>query len=158
MSPADIIESNPTVWDQFTMKRDSDSPVQGRLPYTPDEWAALTTEQRDANRQTWFNEWQTNMDALLAAAVAAEEAAALLPPPVPSQVTSVQARKAVLAAGLKTAVEAAVSDSDQATQDLWYTAEYIERADPILNALAERIWGYTSDEMLDQLFIAAQGM
>lgn len=68
----DIIEQNPTVWDQFTMKRGMDSPVQGRLQYTLDEWAALTPEQRDANRQAWFDEWQTNTDTLRAQAAAQE--------------------------------------------------------------------------------------
>jgi len=67
-------------------------------------------------------------------------------------VTAIQARRAILAAGLHDPVEALVEQSDQATQDLWYTAEVIDRQNETVIGLATALG--LSSEQLDDLFIA----
>lgn len=77
-------------------------------------------------------------------------------PTVPVQITSTQARRVINAAGLRPSVEAAVAQADKATQDLWYTAEFIERDNPLVISLGAAL-GLTSKQ-LDDLFIQAVGM
>lgn len=99
----------------------------------------------------------TDANAVMAARAAeieAELAAAAIA--VPATVTSVQARRAITAAGLRATVESAVAAADPATQALWYTADPIERANPTLIALATSI-NLTSDQ-LDALFRTAAGL
>lgn len=72
---------------------------------------------------------------------------------VPPRVRLSQAHSAIENAGLKAQVDAAVAAADQATQDLWYRAEWVERNNPILLALAAQL-GLTSAQV-DDLFRAA---
>lgn len=82
--------------------------------------------------------------AAITAQIAAEAAA------VPASVTSIQARRAITAAGLRGAVEAAVAAASADVQTLWYTAETVERDNPLLLELAATL-GLSSGQ-LDGLF------
>ncbi|ULQ46936.1 hypothetical protein JN531_001310 [Flagellatimonas centrodinii] len=78
------------------------------------------------------------------------------PPPVvivPASVTARQARLALNAAGLRTQVESAIAQADQATQDTWEYATEIERGNPIVGLIASGL-GLT-DEQVDALFVDA---
>lgn len=78
-----------------------------------------------------------------------------LPPPVPQEVTDLQARLALIAAGKLAAVEAAVAGADEATK-AWYDRALMWRRDsPIIAALAPALGLSSSD--LDALFIDAAG-
>jgi hypothetical protein len=78
------------------------------------------------------------------------------PPPepepnaVPASVTPLQARRALRQAGLLAAVEAAVAQADDDTQDAWQYALSIERSNPIIAALAAQL--DMTDEQIDDLF------
>jgi hypothetical protein len=74
-------------------------------------------------------------------------------PTVPEAVTPRQIRRALNAAGLRSAVEAAVAQASQDVRDDWEFALEVRRDHPELNAMATAL-GLTS-EQLDALFIAA---
>jgi len=85
---------------------------------------------------------------------AEEEAAiAATPQPVPAEVPQWQARRALLAAGLLTAVEAAVAAASQDIQITWEYAPNIVRNSPFIAAMAPAL-GLT-DAQIDDLFRAA---
>lgn len=92
----------------------------------------------------------TDYNAILTARAAALNAQLAI---VPSPVTAGQARRAIYAAGLRSAVEAAVAGADTATQQLWYDTDIVERDNPQIIALGAGL-GLTSDQ-LDDLFRAA---
>lgn len=74
---------------------------------------------------------------------------------VPAEVTDLQARLALIAAGKLSAVEAAVASADEATR-AWYDRALTWRRDsPIIAALAP-VLGLSSSD-LDALFIDAAG-
>ncbi|NBW23833.1 MAG: hypothetical protein EBR82_89405 [Caulobacteraceae bacterium] len=85
----------------------------------------------------------------------AEEEAAIInaPQPVPEEVRQAQARRALLAAGLLTTVEAAVAASLQDIQIAWEYEPNIRRDSPMIAALAPAL-GLT-DAQIDDLFRAA---
>jgi hypothetical protein len=68
-------------------------------------------------------------------------------------VTPLQMRRALNAAGLRTAVEAAVAAASQDVRDAWEFATVIVRTDPLLTALAADLGKTEAD--LDALFAAA---
>jgi hypothetical protein len=72
---------------------------------------------------------------------------------VPPTVTPLQARMALNAAGLRSAVEVAVSAANQDVKDMWEFSDLVHRDNPQLIALASAI-GLTSAQ-LDALFQAA---
>lgn len=78
------------------------------------------------------------------------------PLPVPASVTPRQIRLALTHAGLRSTVEAAVAESDQATKDTWQFSTEILRNNPMLMAMAAML-GKTDEEM-DALFILAGGL
>lgn len=69
---------------------------------------------------------------------------------MPSLIRSFQARRAILAAGLKSIVEAAVAKASPEIQEFWYTMDSLDRDDPDLIRLATSL-GFTSDQ-IDALF------
>jgi hypothetical protein len=73
--------------------------------------------------------------------------------PVPTSVLPGQIRKALTAAGLRTAVEAAVAAAPQDVRDDWEYSLAVHRANPLLNQMATQL-GMTS-EQVDDLFRAA---
>lgn len=75
------------------------------------------------------------------------------PPSTPKAVTPLQARKAMIAAGLLDTVEAWVADQDQAQRLAWEYATVIERDDPVIAAAATAL--DMTDAEVDALFIAA---
>jgi len=75
------------------------------------------------------------------------------PEPVPQCVTALQARRALLAAGMLDQVEAAVARQPRAVQITWEYATEIYRDDPMLVEVAQGIGLNTST--LDDLFRAA---
>ena len=75
------------------------------------------------------------------------------PPFVPQVVTPLQARRAINAAGLRTAIEAAVAAADQDTKDAWEYATEIRRDNPIIAAMAASL--NLTGEQIDDLFRAA---
>ena len=76
-----------------------------------------------------------------------------VPAPVPAEVPQWQARRALLAAGLLTAVEAAVAAASQDIQITWEYAPNIVRNSPFIAAMAPAL-GLT-DAQIDDLFRAA---
>lgn len=74
-------------------------------------------------------------------------------PPVPASVTPRQARLALLAAGMLDTANAAVAASDKPTQIAWDYATTIERANPVIAAMAGTL-GLTAAQV-DDLFRAA---
>jgi hypothetical protein len=75
---------------------------------------------------------------------------------VPSRVRSFQARRVILAAGLKSMVEAAVANAGAEVQEAWYTMDSLDRDDPDLIRLATSL-GFSS-EQIDALFREADSM
>lgn len=75
------------------------------------------------------------------------------PAPVPAEVPQWQARRALLAAGLLTAVEAAVAAASQDIQITWEYAPNIVRNSPFVTSMAAAL-GLT-DAQLNDLFRAA---
>lgn len=75
------------------------------------------------------------------------------PAPIPSSVSPYQARRALNAAGLRSAVEAAVAAAPYEVQDAWEYALVVERNSPMIDALASSL-GLTETQ-LDDLFIVA---
>jgi len=73
--------------------------------------------------------------------------------PVPDSVTPNAARKAINAAGLRQAVEAAVAAASQDVKDDWEYAPVIRRNSPTVLALAAALG--LSEAQLDALFISA---
>jgi hypothetical protein len=65
---------------------------------------------------------------------------------MPSRIRSFQARRAILAAGLKSIVEAAVAKTSPEIQEFWYTMDSLDRDDPDLIRLATSL-GFTSDQI-----------
>ena len=135
----------PNVEIIFYVKEGNASPYQGRLVITQDDYATLTPDDIEAAQINQYNAWKANLVALQNA-----------PPPdpsiVPVQITALQARRAIAAAGLLDAVTAAINAADDSVKALWYQSEYIERANPVLNAMATQIG--MSSEQLDDLFRA----
>lgn len=81
------------------------------------------------------------------------------PPPPPAPVPTVtpwQIRKALNAAGLRTAVEAAVAAADQTTKDAWEFAQEFRRDNPLIAAVAVTM-GKTEQE-IDDLFTLARSL
>jgi len=68
-------------------------------------------------------------------------------------ITPLQAKLALLGAGLLDTVEAMIAGSDRATQIAWVEAISFNRSSALLNAMAAAL-GMTS-EQLDELFLAA---
>jgi len=148
---AKVVEERPvTIWDEFTMQRDSDSPVQLRLPYTPEEWAALTPEVKEANRQAAFDKWQSNTDALREAARLAEEAAVGQPVPVPERIAMHSARKIMFASGVLDRVIDVVRAAGEEAETLFWSSDYLERQHPMLLQLAPLI--PLTEEQIDDMF------
>lgn len=75
------------------------------------------------------------------------------PVPVPEEVPQWQARRALLAAGLLSSVEAAVAAASQDIQITWEYAPNIVRDSPFIAAMAPAL-GLT-DAQIDDLFRAA---
>ena len=76
--------------------------------------------------------------------------------PVPSEVTDLQARLALIAAGRLSAVDAAVAQSDEATR-AWYDRALTWRRDsPMIAALAPAVG--LSEGQIDDLFRVAAAM
>jgi hypothetical protein len=69
---------------------------------------------------------------------------------VPTSVTMLQARLAIDAAGLTSAVAAAIAGQSQFVQDSWNYATTVNRTDPVVNSLGAAL-GLTSAQ-LDHLF------
>lgn len=90
-------------------------------------------------------------EAVLVAAVAATYAPQAAP--VPAEVTPLQMRRALNAAGLRPAVESAVAAAPQDARDAWEFASVIRRDDPVLAAVGAAL-GKTAAE-IDDLFRAA---
>jgi len=91
--------------------------------------------------------------ALDAESVTATWTAVETPVSVPEQVTPLQARRALRAAGLFDAVAGWVAQQDADTQDAWEYATVIERDNALLAGAAAAL-GMT-EEQIDQLFILA---
>lgn len=112
------------------------------IPITEETWRAWIA---DTARQRW--------DAEAGALVA------YVPPPqpvtVPAAVTARQARLALHAAGLLAQVEAAVAGAGGATQIEWEYATIIERASPLLAAIAGPGGLDLTAEQVDALFLQA---
>ncbi|MGE0024329.1 MAG: hypothetical protein AB7S70_11940 [Hyphomicrobium sp.] len=92
----------------------------------------------------------TEQNAALDALIAAHDPDA---PVVPQAVTPYQARRALDAAGLRDAAEAAIAAADYDVRDAWEYALTIERNSPFIAALAPALG--LSSEQIDALFIAA---
>lgn len=75
------------------------------------------------------------------------------PPAVPVAISPLQARRALLAAGLLDDVEAALAEAPRETQLAWEYAVELRRDDPMLIAVAAAL-GLT-EEQVDALFLAA---
>lgn len=75
-------------------------------------------------------------------------------PDVPPSVTPYQARRALNAAGLREAAEAAIAVASQDVRDAWEYALSIERTSPFIAAVGVAL-GLTDAE-IDQLFVAAE--
>jgi len=75
------------------------------------------------------------------------------PTPIPTSVAPYQARRALNAAGLRSAVEAAVAAASYDVQDAWEYALVVERSSPMIAALAASL-GLTETQV-DDLFIVA---
>ena len=74
--------------------------------------------------------------------------------PAPISVSPWQIRKALNAAGLRTAIESAVGAADQTTQDAWqYATEFVE-TDPVAIAMCAVI-GKTDEERHELFALAA---
>jgi hypothetical protein len=72
------------------------------------------------------------------------------PAPVPQEVTPLQMRLALNAAGLRSTVESAVAVADQETKDAWEFASTIRRDNALLAGMAAAL-GLTSAQV-DELF------
>ena len=72
---------------------------------------------------------------------------------VPISVSPYQARRALNAAGLREAVETAVASASYEVRDAWEYALTVERASPMIAALAAALG--LSETQVDDLFIAA---
>ena len=75
------------------------------------------------------------------------------PASVPSAVSPYQARRALNAAGLRDAVEAAVAAASYDVKDAWEYALTVERSSPMIAAVASAL-GLTNAQV-DALFVAA---
>lgn len=75
---------------------------------------------------------------------------------VPQRVTPLQLRAAINAAGLRTAVDAALAAAPIGARDAWEVATEARRDDPTLNQLATAL-GLTS-EQVDAVFLAAANL
>jgi hypothetical protein len=71
----------------------------------------------------------------------------VVPPP---DVTALQARQAINAAGLRPNVNAAIAGADQNTQDFWALAPMFQRSNPIIASISTAL-GLTSGQ-IDNLF------
>lgn len=78
------------------------------------------------------------------------------PPIVPTKVTPLQARRALRAAELIDAVNAAVAAAGGDVQDAWEYATEIRRDDPLITAISAGL-GLT-EQQVDALFIAAASL
>ncbi|MDR6394620.1 hypothetical protein [Herbaspirillum seropedicae] len=72
------------------------------------------------------------------------------PAPVPVAVTPLQARRALLAAGLLDAVESAAAAADTETRLAWQFSSSVERASPFVANLAAAL--KLTDAQVDDLF------
>ncbi|WP_443113323.1 hypothetical protein [Herbaspirillum seropedicae] len=72
------------------------------------------------------------------------------PAPVPAAVTPLQARRALLAAGLLEAVESAAAAADTETRLAWQFSSSVERASPFVANLAAAL--KLTDAQIDDLF------
>lgn len=75
------------------------------------------------------------------------------PPAVPVSISPLQARRALLAAGLLDDVEAALAEAPRETQLAWEYAVEVRRDDPMLFSVAAAL-GLTAGQV-DALFLAA---
>lgn len=78
------------------------------------------------------------------------------PTPVPQVVTMRQANRALLAAGLLDAVDAAIAQSPREARIDWERAQDVERSNPLVASLAASLG--LSDAQLDELFVAAAAL
>ncbi|MGE0022748.1 MAG: hypothetical protein AB7S70_03850 [Hyphomicrobium sp.] len=99
-----------------------------------------------SGRETLTAEQSAALDAL----IAAHDPDA---PVVPQVVTPYQARRALNAAGLRDAAEAAIAAAGYDVRDAWEYALTIERSSPFVAALAPALG--LSDTQIDALFVAA---
>jgi len=76
--------------------------------------------------------------------------------PVPGEVTQWQIRRAINAAGLRSAVEAAVAAADQTTKDGWEFAGSVRRDNEVLTNMAAAL-GLTAAQ-IDALFRTAAAL
>jgi hypothetical protein len=83
----------------------------------------------------------------------ARDAPAPPAPPVPLSISPLQARRALLAAGLLDDVEAALAEAPRETQLAWEYAVEVRRDDPMLITVAAALG--LSAEQVDALFLAA---
>jgi hypothetical protein len=75
------------------------------------------------------------------------------PPAVPQSVTPLQARKALIAAGILGTVETWIQDQSEDVRVAWEYASIVERDDPVIAAAATAL--DMTDAEVDALFIAA---
>jgi hypothetical protein len=112
--------------------------IEVRPELTNDEIMGGVTDSVDFEAQTYTRTY---------------ESAVKPPPGVPRSVSPSQFRRALNAANLRSAVEAAISAADQGTKDLWEYATSVDRDNVQLNAMAT-VLGITQNQ-LDDIFIAA---
>lgn len=72
------------------------------------------------------------------------------PLPVPAEVTPRQIRLALNRLGLRSQVEAAIAQADQDTRDAWEYSIGVERAHPMVNAMAQAL--ARTEQEIDDLF------
>lgn len=108
---------------------------------------------RSPDKETWsvqFREEATEAERTAAAGVISTfdfDAA------VPASITPYQARRALNAAGLRDAAEAAIAAASQDVRDAWEYALTIERRSPFIEAIGSAL-GLT-EQQIDSLFVAA---
>lgn len=121
-------------------------PIEGIQP------TALSARSPNwADRSGWVIEYDASATA--AQKAAAQQVLTTFDPAAVYNVTMRQARLALVQAGLYTQVQNAVTAADAATQVWWDYSGSVERANPILNAVAGQL-GLTSAQV-DTLFKTA---
>lgn len=111
---------------------------------------ASRLDQPDA---TWlpYNVPDVTWLSLVAGVIVVATVAPVIPVSVPQSLTPRQIRLVLTAVGLRTAVEAAVTNSTQDIKDMWQYSQVFLRNAPILNKMTATL-GITSAQV-DTLFI-----
>jgi len=117
----------------------------------PGWWAIAAWEQAVA--PPWEGSRVAPAEAPLWWAGVPMEPAAPEPPAVPASISPLQARRALLAAGLLDDVEAALDRAPREIRLAWEYAVELRRDDPLLAAVAAALG--LSAEQVDELFLAA---